>query len=104
MRTFSTRGAKAIWDSHGPQKTLSVYGSGSTLIALLSYHLSAVITDGSSIKEFPFIILLGGEASQRERMEAFTRVKLGCRSVCVNAGFMHRVLTSKHMCIKAERH
>lgn len=61
MRTFSTRGVKTIWDSHGPEKTRSVYRSASRLMVgfARANHLSAVITDGSSIKEFPHIILLG---------------------------------------------
>lgn len=29
MITFSTEGVKTIWDSHGPEQTLSVYRSGS---------------------------------------------------------------------------
>lgn len=66
MTTFSTRGVKTIWDPHGPEKTLSVYRSGSRVIASIARadHHRAVINDGSSIKELPVIILLGGEALQ----------------------------------------
>lgn len=67
------------------QSKLSVFTGQDHWLCQSLYHLSAVITDGSSIKEFLFIISLGGEglrmmerSEAKTRMEAFARIK-DCR-------------------------
>lgn len=64
------------------QSKLSVFTGQDHWLCQSLYHLSAVITDGSSIKEFLFIISLGGEglrlmerSEAKTRMEAFARIK-----------------------------